>query len=199
MLLHRSLLLGAAIGSGLVAALVGTAALANGSPQVINACYQREEGDLRILSTGTCHKDEIPISWNQAGVPGPAGPQGPQGPAGPAGPAGSSTLSATSLQGQAERIVSGSTTAGQTSWQVYTPTIITLHVDTTAAGFTATPTYVASLAGNSWTFFATGGSAIYNASPTGFDVYVSFVDQRTLAPADANSFGWHLNWMAAGS
>ncbi len=48
----------------------------------IYACYQKNDGQLRIVSNPrACRPSEIPISWNKIG------PQGPQGPAGPEGPA----------------------------------------------------------------------------------------------------------------
>jgi hypothetical protein len=53
---------------------------------VIHGCYQKNNGQLRIVSgSGECRPSEIPISWNQAGPQGPPGPQGPIGPPGPQG------------------------------------------------------------------------------------------------------------------
>jgi hypothetical protein len=46
---------------------------------VINACYNRN-GILRVVSSPSeCTAFEKPISWNQAGIQGPAGPPGQQG------------------------------------------------------------------------------------------------------------------------
>jgi hypothetical protein len=62
---------------------------------VINGCYQKKVGNLRVIdpSAGqTCRHSEVPIRWSQTGPQGPAGPQGPTGDTGatgPAGPAGS--------------------------------------------------------------------------------------------------------------
>ena len=48
--------------------IAASAALAG---NVINGCYQKNNGQLRVLlGSGTCRPDEIAISWNQAG-PGP--------------------------------------------------------------------------------------------------------------------------------
>jgi hypothetical protein len=86
------------------------------SDDVIHACYGRYSGLLRIVEPGRrCFSFELPISWNQAGAPGPVGatgadgedgvdgvdgvdgedgapglqgPPGPQGPQGPEGPRG---------------------------------------------------------------------------------------------------------------
>jgi hypothetical protein len=52
----------------------------------IYGCYQKENGQLRIVSkSSACRSSEIAISWNKVGPQGPAGPEGPQGPVGPAG------------------------------------------------------------------------------------------------------------------
>jgi hypothetical protein len=65
------------------------------SENVLNGCYQKVNGQLRIVSdTSQCNPSELPISWNiagpqgPAGLQGPAGPQGPEGAQGPAGPEG---------------------------------------------------------------------------------------------------------------
>lgn len=60
-----------------------------GTDGVISGCYQKEQGQLRVVAEGTtCRPSEHAISWNQTGPQGPAGPQGPTGPQGPAGPTG---------------------------------------------------------------------------------------------------------------
>jgi collagen triple helix repeat protein len=69
-----------------------------GSNGIINGCYNRTNGNLRVVAAaGACRHPELPVSWNQTGPQGPAGPQGPTGatgatgatgPQGPAGPAG---------------------------------------------------------------------------------------------------------------
>jgi len=56
---------------------------------VISGCYQKVNGQLRILTAnGACNPSELPVSWNIVGPQGPAGPQGPEGPQGPQGPVG---------------------------------------------------------------------------------------------------------------
>jgi hypothetical protein len=94
----RWLLVGAVVG----AVLAGAAAFAAipDSSGVINGCYQKNVGNLRVIDPsagGSCRPSEIGISWSQTGPQGPPGPQGPQGPkgdtgatgaTGPAGPAG---------------------------------------------------------------------------------------------------------------
>ncbi|GAB3440198.1 hypothetical protein GCM10027517_14480 [Phycicoccus ginsengisoli] len=59
------------------------------TPTVINACYQKNQGMLRLLvGSERCRPSEVPISWNQQGIQGPVGPQGPAGPKGDTGATG---------------------------------------------------------------------------------------------------------------
>lgn len=72
-----------AVGGG-----VAWATIPNGG--VINACYAKSGGSLRVIdaSVTNCKSGETALSWSEQGQPGPQGPAGPTGPAGPAGPAG---------------------------------------------------------------------------------------------------------------
>ena len=95
-------LLGGAVVGSIVAGGAAFAAIPDSSG-VINGCYQKNVGNLRVIdpSAGdSCRPSEIGISWSQTGPQGPPGPQGVQGPkgdtgatgatgaTGPAGPAG---------------------------------------------------------------------------------------------------------------
>ena len=89
-----------------LAGVAADAAVPDGDSAVINWCYQRSSGQLRVVDVsaaqgrGGCSSAEVPISWNEVGpqgaagpagaqgAPGPAGEQGATGPAGPAGPSG---------------------------------------------------------------------------------------------------------------
>src|SRR5258705_3852714 len=93
------------------------------------------------------------------------------------------------------RIGSGQTRAGSTSWLVYGPSGIYVDVNTSSAGFTTTPVYVTSIGGNSSHWSTTGATSIYNATATGFRVYVRWVDGAPLTPATANGFQWRINWL----
>ncbi|MGH3370629.1 MAG: hypothetical protein ACRDPR_11570 [Nocardioidaceae bacterium] len=106
MRLKRRLTIAAAT-LALVAAAGGIASAAiPGLGGVINGCYEKRTGILRVIDAEAgkkCLSVETPISWNQRGEkgykgdPGPAGPKGdtgPAGPPGPAGPAGPASLSA---------------------------------------------------------------------------------------------------------
>jgi hypothetical protein len=61
-----------------------------GGGGVINGCYKSVNGQLRLIdpATDNCNPSETPISWNQAGTPGPKGDKGDPGPPGPQGPKG---------------------------------------------------------------------------------------------------------------
>ena len=95
------------------------------------------------------------------------------------------------------RIASGQSQAGA-GWQVYTggggPGIF-IDVNTSSGKFTGTPTYVTSLGGSSSHWALTGGSAVYNPSPTGFRIYVRFPDGGPITPAMASTNGWHVKWI----
>ncbi len=94
------------------------------------------------------------------------------------------------------KVCSGSTTPGSTNWQAYVGnTGIYVDVDTSAGKFTSTPRYFTTFGGNSSHWGTTGVTSIYNATPTGFRVYVRWSDGSTLTPAQANSFQWHINWL----
>lgn len=95
----------------------------------------------------------------------------------------------------AVKIASGKTTPGSTAWTVYSPSGITLKVDTSAAKFSTTPVYVTSIGGNSSHWATTGATSIYEASPTGFRVYVKWSDSNPLTPVQANGWKWHINWI----
>ena len=82
-----ALILGAAV-FGVVSAVQAAIPDSNG---VINGCYQKNVGNLRVIdpSAGdSCRPSEIAISWSQTGPQGPPGATGPAGPVGPAGPKG---------------------------------------------------------------------------------------------------------------
>src|SRR5882672_5639517 len=43
---------------------------------VINACYKTQNGQLRVIDSGSCHPSETSLSWSQTGPAGPPGPAG---------------------------------------------------------------------------------------------------------------------------
>ncbi|MBE0623162.1 MAG: hypothetical protein IH605_21445 [Burkholderiales bacterium] len=98
---------------------------------------------------------------------------------------------------QAQRVRCGQTS--DSAWVAYGKNGIYVEIDTSHAGFSSTPVYVASLGGNGGHWDTTGGSSIYSATKTGFKVYVRWADGRALSPEDAKKSGWHIIWMAVGS
>jgi len=106
-------------------------------------------------------------------------------------------LSASNLFGGGTfRLGAGRTAAGSTNWQPYSGTAgIFVDVDTTAAGFTATPVYLTALHGNSNHWTTTGGTSVYTPTQTGFRIYVRWADGSPLTPAQANGNGWHIQWL----
>lgn len=99
------------------------------------------------------------------------------------------------------RIVSGSTQPGNTNWVDYDPNGIYVDIDTSSARFTETPRYFASLGGDGYHWSTTGATSIYDASPTGFRIYVYkdptfFQENEEMGPEYANRHKWHINWLA---
>ncbi|MFP2959399.1 hypothetical protein ACLEPN_16560 [Myxococcus sp. 1LA] len=68
-----------------------------------------------------------------------------------------------------------------------------LDVNTAACGLASTPRYVTSLGGVGSHWVSRGATSIYTPTATGFRVYVNFPG---ITPAQANTWGWHLNWQA---
>jgi hypothetical protein len=86
-------LIAAVLGAVAATVLAGGIAWAAipGPGAVIQGCYQKVSGQLRVVETPSeCLPSELPISWGQSGTgaTGPSGPSGPSGSAGPSGPAG---------------------------------------------------------------------------------------------------------------
>lgn len=97
------------------------------------------------------------------------------------------------------RVASGRTTPGSTNWQPYTgaggiPGAF-VDVDTTSGGFTKAPVYITSLGGTTDHWAAIGATSIYVPTPTGFRVYVRWVNGAALSPSVANQSQWHINWI----
>ncbi|HEX6130955.1 MAG TPA: hypothetical protein VF044_04440 [Actinomycetota bacterium] len=73
---------GVALATGAAGDIVG----ADGS---IQGCYQKNNGQLRVVSSaGECRPSELPVRWSQRGPQGPQGIQGLQGVRGPTGATG---------------------------------------------------------------------------------------------------------------
>lgn len=93
-----------------------------------------------------------------------------------------------------QRIASGSTTPGQ-GWVSYFGVGLYIDVDTSSAHFTGTPIYTSSVGGVGGQWALTGTSAIYSPTATGFRIYIRWSDGRAMSVADAQTYGWHVNWV----
>ena len=111
---------------------------------------------------------------------------------------GNQTLSVT-YETDGTKIRSGKTTPGATNWKAIDYGIA-VDVDTSAANFTQTPIYVTSIAGDAYHWGTTGASSIYNATSKGFTISIrwdkGFWDANPLDITEANSYKWHINWIA---
>jgi hypothetical protein len=91
----------------------------------------------------------------------------------------------------------GSTVPGATAWRAYNKNSLLVDIDTSAAGFTTTPLYFTSLGGRSRHWEAQGGSAIYQATATGFRIYIQPTNRESstpYTPEKANELQWHVQW-----
>lgn len=86
-------------------------------------------------------------------------------------------------------------------WKDYNNQGIYIDVDTSACKFTQTPHYIVSLEGNSHHWAANGATSIYNATPTGFRIYLRWTDDNghygnynPLRIGLAQRYNWHLKW-----
>lgn len=98
---------------------------------------------------------------------------------------------------QTVQVATGSTPSGNTAWQQYPGGQgVFVDVNTSSARFTTTPIYITSIGGNTNHWSTTGATSIYLPTPTGFRVYVRYATGGSLTPAEANQYGWHINWIA---
>jgi hypothetical protein len=105
----------------------------------------------------------------------------------------------------AQRVVSGRTPPGW-GWNTYVGPAapgIWIQVNTTAAGFITTPTYVTSVGGNSAHWHTTGASAVYPPDANlggdlrrGFRIFLRYSDNSSITPTDAWNNQWYVNWIA---
>lgn len=92
------------------------------------------------------------------------------------------------------KIAAGKTKPDQ--WQQYPGGKgIFVDVDTSSAKFSETPIYVTSIHGSSSHWATTGASSVYLAKPTGFRIYIRWVNYGPLTPAQAIQWKWHIQWI----
>ena len=96
---------GAVVGAVLAAGAAATIAAIPSADGVINGCYQKNVGNLRVIDPSKgdkCRPSEIPIKWSQTGPRGATGRDRPGGPQGATGAEGSDT-GATGARGRPAR------------------------------------------------------------------------------------------------
>jgi len=96
--------------------------------------------------------------------------------------------------GNAKTVCTGE--SNSSSWVQYGTDGIYINVSLSGCGFTSTPRIMSSLHGNTSHWTTTGGQNVYSASATTFRIYVKA--WTGITPTIANSYGWHIEWVAIG-
>jgi hypothetical protein len=108
--MNRRLIIGIAILAVLAIGGIAYASIPD-SKGVIHGCYQKVNGQLRVIDTdagGKCLASELPVNWSQSGPTGATGATGATGPTGQQGPPGPSpTLSVYEADGPFVTIPAG--------------------------------------------------------------------------------------------
>jgi len=106
-------------------------------------------------------------------------------------------------KGAGQRVCSGTTPVGSTSWVAYGsgPAQIMVVIDTSACKFTKRPVYLPVLAGTGSHWTTTGGSTPYIDAATATTQFAIYVNNGAagVTPAAANAGNWHIEWVAIGS
>jgi len=105
-------------------------------------------------------------------------------------------INATDYQRDGRVLIAAGRTRQGLDWQQYGTAGVLIDVNTAGYHFTTTPVYVTALHGASSHWATTGGSSVYSPTPTGFRVYVRWSDGHPLTVSDAQSLGWHIQWIA---
>jgi len=96
------------------------------------------------------------------------------------------------------RVCSGTTGRTSTNWIDYSgSTGVYTDVDITKCGFVLTPTITTSIEGSSTHWEITGTSAVYNASPSKFRIYLA-ANRRNTRKSIAKIYKWNVEWIAVG-
>ncbi|KAB2351479.1 M48 family metalloprotease [Actinomadura rudentiformis] len=95
------------------------------------------------------------------------------------------------------KIQSGRTAPGE-GWRIQGPGIMSIHVDTSVAGFTGTPVYFWAICNAPRDL--NGRAIVKHETETGFTLSIFFRDADiSLAQADAAENGWYVEWTACDS
>lgn len=102
-------------------------------------------------------------------------------------------------KGNAMRICCGQTPRGKTPWVQNGDNGIYVDVDTSSCDFKSNPIYLTNMHGENSNWEVTGGSSAYQISPLGFRIHVRYSDSKPITVALANSWDWHIQWLAIGN
>jgi hypothetical protein len=106
-------------------------------------------------------------------------------------------INATDYHRDGRALISAGRTPPGLDWQQYSNNAgVFIDVNTEGYHFGTTPVYVTALHGRSHHWATTGGSSVYNPTPTGFRVYIRKPDGGSLLVSEAQSLGWHIQWIA---
>lgn len=94
------------------------------------------------------------------------------------------------------RMVCGETTPAD--WTLYDIDVLRVDINTSAAGFTATPSYFVSIYGTAGHWRTMGINSLYFSSPTGFTIFVFDLNSADITPAQALTWGWYIKWCGVG-
>src|SRR5215216_6144549 len=95
-------------------------------------------------------------------------------------------INATDYRRDGRVLIAAGRTQPGLAWQQYENDAgVFIDVDTAGHHFTTTPVYVTALHGNSSHWATTGGSSVYNPTPTGFRVYIRWSDGGSLTVSQA--------------
>ncbi|MEM9320461.1 MAG: hypothetical protein AAGA70_15870 [Pseudomonadota bacterium] len=99
---------------------------------------------------------------------------------------------------ESPRIAAGTTEGQESTWQRYSTNEAVIRVDTSDVGFQTTPVYLPSLGGDGGHWMVEGTSSVYQASPTGFDVYIRWTDRSVDVLQMTTERNLTINWVAIG-
>ncbi len=85
-----------------------------------------------------------------------------------------------------------------TNWIQYSANTVYVDIDTSAAGFGSTPWYFTSLGGSLSHYLSRGATSIYSSTPTGFRVYVTYINGNITADTAKCVYTWYINWCGIG-
>ena len=99
------------------------------------------------------------------------------------------------------KIVCGRTSVDATAWVLVNAADkrVKVTVDTSGAGFSSTPYYLVSLAGDMYNNRNIGGQSVHSPTVTSFVVAPQYTGPLAFNDSVARSWKWHITWCAFGN